>query len=282
MIKKIIKQILRYILPKSVHVYLSEKCKKREVNTLLNNGNNDLWLNENKNIHKGERCFILATGPSLDKVDLSKLKNEYTIGVNGIYKIAKEIDLNYFIYVSEWYWKENKEGIQNLNCDRKFLPLENKEYLQSPYATSWINILRPRYYSKFGYPQKVPYFFSEKPNEFFTAGGSVIFLSLQLAYYLGFKEVVILGLDHSYDKNDSKYKKHGGDYCTTSAGDKSHFGVDYNSANIKYHVDLNAMERGYQMAKEVFAQNGRKIFNASPGSKLDIFDKIEYNNYIEK
>ena len=37
-----------------------------------------------KNIHAGERCFIVATGPSLTYEDLDKIKNEITFGVNSI------------------------------------------------------------------------------------------------------------------------------------------------------------------------------------------------------
>ena len=42
-----------------------------------------------KNKHKGKRCFILGTGHSLTKDTINKLRNEITIGVNGIY-FAKE------------------------------------------------------------------------------------------------------------------------------------------------------------------------------------------------
>ncbi len=35
-----------------------------------------------RNIHDGERCFIIGNGPSLKNVNLSKLCNEYTITVN--------------------------------------------------------------------------------------------------------------------------------------------------------------------------------------------------------
>lgn len=234
-------------------------------------------MKESKDIHKGERCFILATGPSLNKLDLSKLKNEYTIGVNGIYKLADEIDLNYFIYVSDWYWKNHVEGMKNLNCDRKFLPVDIKKYLESDYPTSWINVLRPRYFTRFGYPLEVPSFFSKQPEEFFTAGGTVIFLALQLAYYMGFQEVIVLGLDHSYKKDDFKNKKHGGYYYDTSKGDNAHFDKDYNPDDIKYHVDLEAMENSYKASKEVFELDDRKILNASPGTMLDTFEKVEYD-----
>ena len=38
-----------------------------------------------KNIHAGERCFIIGSGPSLKKLDLTHLKDDYFIGVNAVY-----------------------------------------------------------------------------------------------------------------------------------------------------------------------------------------------------
>lgn len=277
MIKKYIVKTLRYLIPVPIHLKLANKEEEKRIKDLKINSKKDTWLNENKNIHKDKRCFILATGPSLNKLDLSKIKDEYTIGVNGIYKLADEIDLNYFIYVSNWYWEYHVEGIKNLNCDRKFLPTDIKEYLESNYPTSWINVLRPRYFTQFGYPLEVPSFFSKSPDKLFTAGGTVIFLALQLAYHLGFKEVVILGLDHTYKKDDYKKKQHGGYTYDTSKVKNAHFDKDYAPEGISVPIDLEAMENAYQISKEIFDKDKRKILNASPGTMLDTFEKISYD-----
>ena len=39
--------------------------------------------NRFKNIHSGERCFILGNGPSLKNVDLSLLADEFVFTVNN-------------------------------------------------------------------------------------------------------------------------------------------------------------------------------------------------------
>ncbi len=54
------------------------------VYSVLNSKNKKL-LNKNKkfkNIHKGNRCFILGNGLSLKQQDLTLLKNEYVFTVN--------------------------------------------------------------------------------------------------------------------------------------------------------------------------------------------------------
>ena len=49
-----------------------------------------------KNIHKGERCFILGTGPGLNDLDLSFLEDEITIGMNTILR-KEDVTPNYIV-----------------------------------------------------------------------------------------------------------------------------------------------------------------------------------------
>jgi len=41
------------------------------------------------------------------------------------------------------------------------------------------------------------------------------------------------------------------------------------------------MERGYQLAKDHFEMTNRRVVNATPHTKLDIFDKVNYNNLFK-
>lgn len=233
----------------------------------------DTWLNKARNLHKGKRCFIIGTGPSLNRVDLSKIKNEITFGVNGTYKI-ESLNLNYFVYVSSWFHEQHSEGIKNVTCERRFIP-SSHQGLESHVPTSWLNVLLPSYYDLVGNQLQVPSGFSYAPHKAIFAGGTVIFLCLQLAYYMGFDKVITLGLDHSFGKFDENAKQHAGTYIREEKN-ISHFDSKYNSENIEYHCDLKAMERGYKLALEAFNEDNRVIVNASPGSKLDIFPKINF------
>ena len=48
-------------------------------------------LAELKNVHKGQRAFIIGNGPSLKQIDLHKLKGEFTFGLNRIYLMFPEL-----------------------------------------------------------------------------------------------------------------------------------------------------------------------------------------------
>lgn len=238
----------------------------------------DEWLRSAKNKHEGERCFILATGPSLSNVDLTRLKGEICFGVNGIYKLAHEIDIAYFVYVSNWYWKHHCDGLKNVPCTRRFIPRSIPE-LASDRPTTWLNTIDPKYYSRHRGELPVPAGFSFHPDRYIFAGGTVLFLCLQLAYYMGFKTVITLGLDHSYRKQeDHLAKQHGGYMHAVNYQDTAHFDKEYVPGGIAYHVDLAAMERGYEIANNAFLKDGRAILNASPGTHLDTFEKVAYGS----
>ena len=51
-------------------------------------------LRQFKNKHIGQRCFIVATGPSLTIEDVSKLKNEICWSMNSGFKLINSADFH--------------------------------------------------------------------------------------------------------------------------------------------------------------------------------------------
>ena len=45
----------------------------------------DKFINSYYNRYKGSRCFIIATGPSLNKTNMSLIKDEISFGVNTFF-----------------------------------------------------------------------------------------------------------------------------------------------------------------------------------------------------
>ncbi len=233
----------------------------------------DTWLSQAKDIHKGERCFVIGNGPSLNSCDLSLLKKEVTFGVNGIF-LHPDFIPTYYMTISYFFWKYYVEQIRNVRCQRRFLPTDLLQ-LESDVPTSWINFKRPEYFSEDGTLLPVPPRFSTRPDTIVYGGGTVLFACLQLAYYMGFDEALLLGVDHDYGQGDNE-TSHGGYNVKGSEISNSHFRENYFAPDATVHLDLPAMERGYELAKEAFEKAGRRIVNASPGSKLDVYPKVDY------
>ena len=99
---------------------------------------------------------------------------------------------------------------------------------------------------------------------------------------MGFKEVILLGIDHDYKLDDdeinilNKQKK-----LVVKKSLSSHFIKDYLPLNSEVHVDLEAMENGYRLAKQTFENKGRRIVNASPGSKLQVYDIVDFDRLFD-
>jgi hypothetical protein len=233
----------------------------------------DTWLGNAKNRHRGERCFVIGNGPSLKKCDLSLIGDDVSFGVNGIF-LHPDFRPTYYVTISCFFWEEYVEQIRNVRCVRRILPTDLGQ-LDSDVPTSWINFRRPKYFSENGEPLSVPMRFSTHADRIVYGGGTVLFACLQLAYHMGFNEAILLGVDHDYGQKEDR-TCHGGYYVPGSEIAGSHFTENYFSPETQVHLDLPGMERGYTLAKEAFERSGRRIVNATPGSKLTVYPMVDY------
>lgn len=236
----------------------------------------DPWLAQAKNIHKGGRCFILGNGPSLNDCDLSLLKGEMTFGVNGIF-LHPYFTPTYYVTISAFFWRDHVERIRQVKCTRRFLAADMQQ-LASEVPTSWLNFQRPKQYSRYGIPLPVPLKFSHRPDRIIYGGGTVLFVCMQLAYHMGFNTVILLGMDHDYGQTEDVVS-HG--LYSVDASDivGRHFSEHYySSPNTRVYIDILAIECACRLAKQAFERAGRRILNATPESKLNVYPKIDYDS----
>lgn len=94
---------------------------------------------------------------------------------------------------------------------------------------------------------------------------------LQMAVHMGFKEIYILGLDHSYVEPKTKQ-----DGALVSEGEVNHFHPEYRKPGEKWHYPvLDRLEHSYQFAKDYCDSIGVRIYNASRFSKLEAFPRAD-------
>jgi tetratricopeptide (TPR) repeat protein len=97
---------------------------------------------------------------------------------------------------------------------------------------------------------------------------------MQVAYYLGFETVILIGVDHNFTKKGDPNK-----LVTAEGSDQNHFHPDYFGKGIKWqYPDLERSEKSFAVAKQVYEKNGRRILDATIGGKLSIFSRIELND----
>jgi hypothetical protein len=133
-----------------------------------------------------------------------------------------------------------------------------------------------------GYYNKTsPYYcvprFSCDANKNIFCGQSVTMINIQLAYYLGFTEVYLVGMDHEYTIPESFVVE--GETILSTGDDPNHFHPDYFGKGKKWHnPHLDRVEKTYKYFKIVFEAKDRIIINATVGGNLEIFERVDFES----
>ena len=225
-------------------------------------------LRSYRNIHQGERCFIIGNGPSLKSMNLELLNSEYTFGLNRIYLLFDQINFRptYLVSINSLVLEQFSEEIAALDI-QKFLNWNQRKLYSKKDET--LNFIKLSLEINDGFQKEV--------TSPISSGGTVTYVAMQLAYWMGFQEVVLIGVDHSFTEKGTPNKTE----MRSSEVDKNHFHPDYFPKGSKWQLpDLQRSELAYQMAKEAFEADGRRIVDATVGGKLQIFDKEDYEKVL--
>lgn len=232
-----------------------------------------------RNRHLGERVVIIGNGPSLNQCDLTKLKGEHTVAVNGIFYAAESMgfDPTYYVVEDTAVMKDNLDAIKAYRAGHKFFPSIYRQMVgEAPNVTYFMmnrGFYRPQS-PDFCVPK-----FSVNPEQRVYSGQSVTIINLQLAYLMGFAEVILIGMDFSYTVPDSADVE--GDLITSRGDDPNHFHPDYFGAGkVWKDPKLDRVLANYALAKEIFEADGRRIVNATKGGRLELFERQDYDSYF--
>jgi hypothetical protein len=218
-----------------------------------------------RNRHEGERCFIIGNGPSLNKMDLTPLKDEITFGLNRIYLLFEKMGFHttYFVSVNQYVIQQSAEEIERLNSP-KFIRWDSREHINFDSDTIFIR-------SRSG-----PRFCHDVSRQGVWEGMTVTYVAMQLAYYMGFSEVILIGVDHNFKTKGEPSK-----LVVSKGDDPDHFDPDYFGKDINWQLpDLETSEKAYTLAKKAYLNSGRKILDATVGGKLTIFPKVRYEDIL--
>lgn len=238
-------------------------------------------LREFKDKYTGQRCFIVGNGPSLNLVDLSLLKDEVTFGVNGIFYKTDEVGFKPTFYMVEdnHVVNDNFARINEYDCFQKFFPHMYKNLI--PPSDNTIFVPTDTGFYREHHPFHCVPRFSKDCAEVIYVGQSVTYMNMQLAYYMGFQNVYLIGMDFSYSLPAGTIVN--GVNYTSTEDDPNHFHPDYFGKGKKWHdpkVDKVAL--CYEHAKKVFEESGRNIYNATTGGKLEIFPRVEFLDLFQE
>lgn len=218
-----------------------------------------------KDAFAGKRCFIIGNGPSLLQTDLSKLRGECTFGLNRGYLLFDRIGEPTTFLVAVNRYVVEQFGDELLRAPSTLFVSWRSRRLIRPSADP-IYLRRSR-----------PFTFSDDIAQHGAwEGATVTYVAMQLAFHLGFTEVVLIGVDHSFADKGPANK-----LITSSGTDSNHFDPDYFGAGVKWQLpDLEVSEAAYRLALDAFSRAGRSIVDATVGGALDVFPKVSFDDLV--
>lgn len=287
------RRIKKWLIPPGILQLLYKHNKQEksvEIKTINIYNTDNLLLLRNK--HQGERCFILASGPSINKQDLKLLENEYTIAVSQFF-LHPEIDKirpNYHCFAPQhppFDDSTNKIIFDNYNSNysfpvKSFIGTSNFEFSYYNYLKNnkqynvdaeFIDYSLGCQLDETNFQDENVWDITKKP----FSPRTVIYTAIQVAYYLGFKEIYLIGVDHDY-LNELNREGH-------------HFYKEEKSFSDSAHLEQFSKERWfeeyyyrwkqYRLMKEFLNSKGVKIFNSTEGGMLDVFPRVNYADLIK-
>jgi hypothetical protein len=220
-------------------------------------------LSRFEDLHSGDRCFVLGNGPSLQHTNLDLIRNEFSFGMNRIYLHFPKMgfETTYFVSINTLVLEQCRDEISALRMPR-FVTWRGRHWFNGDGI----------YFMDTDYTP--PAEFSRDIRGRVFEGSTVTYVALQIAYFMGFKEVVLIGVDHSFSSTGRPNET-----VVSEGDDPNHFSTEYFGKGFKWQLpDLEASERAYRLAKTAFERDGRRIVDATIGGKLDVFEKVDYGS----
>lgn len=222
-------------------------------------------LRELKGKYKGKRIFITCTGPSLTIEDLELLKNEYVFGMNSICLIHDKTDWkpDFFGIQDDNVFVRVKDSLLSTNNGLVFAPYSYKKKYGTP--ENWVYFDVTGYYNCYEMLYKHKYFakFSGDSYSVNYGGYSITYTIMQLAVYMGFKEIYLLGADCTY------------------MGEKQHF-IEHGNYDPSAAEATDRLVAAYSAAKEYAERHGIKIVNVTRGGCLELFPRMQLEDVLAK
>jgi hypothetical protein len=238
----------------------------------------------------GQRIFIIGNGPSLNDVDMTALREKMTFSFNRAY-IAYErwgFVPTFYSCVDTVVLPDNKEEINAMISDQAF----KRTLFFFPFWASKELVPNPRTF--FLPPSNSRREFNENLNAF-SILGNVGATSIQIAVYLGFKEIILLGCDCNYVEKPQEVVIHEEEsarvgytaYESSDDSDPNHFSPEYFGRGRKYSIPNAPIHlAGWKKVRDWIdvynACNSEHIHirNVSRTSKLDFFQYIDFEESL--
>jgi glycosyltransferase involved in cell wall biosynthesis len=193
-------------------------------------------LAEIRGLHHGEQIFVLGNGPSLDGFDPSLLSDHHTFGVDQIFEMFPDSGwLPSFYTLLDWpMGPALADGLAEATGMTRFYPERFRGILPVTADTYWY------------YPRSVGDSIEDQFEPDATNGipsrTTIVTTAVQLAFHLGFRDIVLLGVDIDGGKTGP---------------------------------DITDMKRIFTLTRKGVERHGGRLRDATTGSNLDVLERVD-------
>jgi hypothetical protein len=233
-------------------------------------------LEEIKDVCKGQTAFILGNGPSLVNAPFAYLADVPTFGMNMIALIRDHIDVDwwpkyYTVVSSAPSYSEWHHSIQQAVRGAKLSFVSHLSSNMSVFNN--LDFLRVivTHHEHYETEEAEDNWWSD---DIATGGvckfGSSSLAVFQIAAYMGFKNIYLLGFDLGY----RHYKK---------GEDPNHFDYGYNPDphSPEFYEAINAVQtRAHEIASVNLKRLGVRVLNATKGSAIDVWPRVSVGEML--
>lgn len=253
-----------------------------------------------RNRHAGQRCFVMGNGPSLRETDLSLLEGETVFACNAVHLLFDQIEWRptYFTCVDSQVLVDRApdfEAMLSAHPDiTAFFPAElqvhgggrerlpTREYIAEAPNRVFFN-------ETTGSVEDLPRsMFSLDAADHVIRPHTVAVTMLQLAAYMGFSEIILLGCDMRYVVPETARGEPGAGpddprLVSSQDDDPNHFDPRYFGAGRKWHRPSTALMREhFEISRQALEGAGIRVFNATVGGDLDVFERLSLKEAVAR
>lgn len=219
-----------------------------------------------KGKYDGKRCFIICTGPSLTTEDLEKIRDEYTFGMNSICLLADKTSFRPTFYGCNdlGVYKKLKSNIEQYCGNQIKVFVSDRIKRHGDIKKGWYVFPENVAYHTYDRWFKQSFWCKFSGDCYRTVYGmhSITHSLIQLAVYMGFKEIYLLGAD-----------------CNFPKGKQIHF-QDYGVPDTTIDTARERNIAGYKEVKKQMNQYGFTVFNATRGGALEVFERVNLDDLL--
>ncbi|WMT87476.1 DUF115 domain-containing protein [Pelagibacterium sp. 26DY04] len=224
--------------------------------------------------YHGQPGLVIGNGPSINGQNLGRMTDFVSIAANAFFLKSDSIGAHpTFLTVEDPLPAEdNKERLKAYSGAIKIAPWDLRGTLGDSSDYIYCNFWRT--YAPFA-GSRFPFYSDDFARRVFW-GGTVLYMNIQLASYLGCNPIYLIGVDLTYHIPSSA--KIEGNIITSTEDDPNHFDATYFGAGKRWHLpETERMQRCIYFAYEHLRERGIPLINATAGGNLHGLPRADFD-----